>query len=57
MLEQDRQAATVFARVGDDWVGHVVSGDAVLAMPEIGIELPLAELYEGVSFPEAEAEG
>ena len=51
MLEQDRQAATVFARAGDDWVGHVVSGDAVLVMPEIGIELPLAELYEGVSFP------
>jgi hypothetical protein len=25
-------------------------------MPEIGIELPLAELYEGVSFAEPEAE-
>jgi Uma2 family endonuclease len=57
MLEQDRQAATVFARAGDDWVGHVVSGNAVLVMPEIGIELPLAEMYEGVSFPEAEAGG
>ena len=50
MLEQDQQAATVFARVGDDWVGHVVSGDVLLAMPEIGIEVPLAELYEGVAF-------
>ena len=56
MLEQDRQAATVFERAGDDWVGHVVSGDVVLAMPEIGIELPLAELYEGVSFAEPDAE-
>ena len=56
MLEQDRQAATVFARAGDDWVGHVVSGDVVLAMPEIGIELQLAELHEGVSFAEPEAE-
>jgi Uma2 family endonuclease len=56
MLEQDRQAATVFARAGDDWVGHVVSGDVVLAMPEIGIELPLAELYEDMSFAEPEAE-
>jgi Uma2 family endonuclease len=54
MLEQDRQAATVFAREGDDWVGHVVSGDVTLAMPEIGVELPLAELYEGVAFPESE---
>jgi hypothetical protein len=25
-------------------------GDAVLAMPEIGSELPLVELYEGVEF-------
>ncbi|HXA26608.1 MAG TPA: hypothetical protein VNW90_30330 [Acetobacteraceae bacterium] len=47
----------MFDRAGDDWVGHVVSGDVVLAMPEIGIELPLAELYEGVSFVEPQAEG
>jgi Uma2 family endonuclease len=50
MLPQDDQRATIFARVGDDWVGHIASGDALLAMPEIGIEVPLAELYEGVSF-------
>jgi Uma2 family endonuclease len=49
MLEQDQQAATVFARAGDDWIGHVVSGDSVLGMPEIGIEVALAELYEGVT--------
>ena len=52
ILEQDQQAATVFARVGDDWVGHVVSAEVTLAMPEIGIEVPLAELYEGVAFAE-----
>ncbi len=56
MLEQDRQAATVFAMQADDWVGHVLSGDAVLAMPEIGVELPLAELYDGVAFAEPSAE-
>jgi hypothetical protein len=32
------------------WVGHIVSGNAVLAMPETGIEVPPADLYEGVSF-------
>ncbi len=48
MLEQDQQAATVFARNGDDWVGHVVSGNVVLDMPEIGISTALAELYQGV---------
>jgi Uma2 family endonuclease len=50
MLAQDRQLATVFARVGGDWVGHIVSGDVTLAMSKIGIEVPLSELYEGVSF-------
>ena len=48
MLEQDRIAATVFSRSGDDWVGHVLSDDAVLALPEIDITLPLAEFYEGI---------
>jgi hypothetical protein len=33
----------------------VVSGDVVLAMSEIGIELPLAELYDGVTFEETAA--
>jgi Uma2 family endonuclease len=48
MLEQDSQAATVFAREGDRWVGSLLTGDAMLAMPEIGIEVPLAELYDGL---------
>jgi Uma2 family endonuclease len=48
MLEQDRVAATVFARAGADWVGHVLTGDEALQMPEIGIELPLSELYAGL---------
>ncbi|MEO9191907.1 MAG: Uma2 family endonuclease [Acetobacteraceae bacterium] len=52
LLEQLRPAATVFERAGDDWVGHVLESPAVLAMPEIGIELPLSELFEGVEFPE-----
>ena len=50
MLEQDSVAATVFERRGDDWVGHLLTGgSAVLHMPEIGTEIPLAELYEGVA--------
>ncbi|HSU07492.1 MAG TPA: Uma2 family endonuclease [Acetobacteraceae bacterium] len=48
MLEQDSIAATMFERSGDDWVGHILMHDAVLRMPEIGIEFPLAELYEGI---------
>lgn len=48
MLEQDRVAATIWSRAGDDWIGHILTEDAVLSMPEVGVELPLAEFYEGV---------
>ena len=52
MLEQDTQAATVFAREGERWVGTLHKGEgAILPMPEIGIEVPLAEFYEGLDFP------
>ncbi len=57
LLEQAEMAATVFTRTADDWVGRVVSGDVVLAMPEIGIELPLSALYDGVEFPPDDAPG
>lgn len=54
MVEQDRQGLTVFTRANDDWVGHLIAGDTVLAMPEIGVDLPLSEIYEGLSFPTQE---
>ncbi len=58
MLAQDRIGASVFERAGADWVGHVLGAGEVLAMPEIGVELPLAELYEGVALEDnAAAEG
>ena len=50
ILEQDRQAATVFSRDHGDWAGHVIANDAELVMPEIGISIPLADLYPGVEF-------
>lgn len=52
MIEQDKVAATVFERAGDDWIGHLLTQEATLAMPEIGVAFPLAELYEGVELPE-----
>src|SRR5580704_11354578 len=50
MLEQSRRGATVFSRTGGEWVGHVLTGDDELALPEARITLPIAELYEGVTF-------
>jgi Uma2 family endonuclease len=51
MLEQTRIAATVFARAAEGWTGTVATGDAILAMPEIGVELSLPELYGDVDLP------
>ncbi len=48
ILEQEAVAGTQFERIGGDWIGHILRQDAILRMPEIGIELPLAELYEGL---------
>ena len=48
ILDQDDVAATQFARVGGDWVGHILHREAVLSMPEIDVDLPLAALYEGM---------
>jgi len=46
VLQQTRAAAVAFARRGDDWLSEIVAGDnAFLRMPEIGIEIPLAECY------------
>lgn len=41
------QPATAFARGGDRWVGSLLTDDAVLAMPEIGMAAPPAELHDG----------
>lgn len=48
ILEQTRPAATVYARAGGDWIADVVLGDADLALPEIGIGLTMADIYDGV---------
>ena len=50
MLEQDQVAATVFARTATGWMSQVLAAGDILAMPEIGISVPLDELYLGVDF-------
>lgn len=50
MLEQSRCAATVYARGSDGWAGRVLPADAALPLPEVGITLQLADIYEGVTF-------
>ena len=51
MLSQESISAVIYERSGDQWVGTLITApNAVLAMPELGIELPLAALYDGLSF-------
>ena len=55
MLEQDAVGATVFARDGDGWTGRVLGPGAMLALPEIGVEFRLNEVYEGLERVERQA--
>ena len=34
-----------------DWTATVLTGEDTLNLPEIGIELPVSELYEGIELP------
>ena len=48
---QDSIAAIVHERIGDQWASSVITDDdAMLPMPEIGVEQPLAALYARLSF-------
>jgi len=39
------------------WQTTVLTNDDTLRMPEIGIEIPVAEIYEGIAFPDSDATG
>jgi hypothetical protein len=49
--------ATVYARAGDAWTHEILVAGSILALPEIGVELPLAELYEGIAFDDESDQG
>lgn len=49
MLEQDRVFATVITRTDTGWDYALAGLDGTLAMPEIGVEIPMAELYDGLA--------
>jgi Uma2 family endonuclease len=45
MLEQDQVAAVVLRRSGSRCEEVLAGPDAILALPEIGVEVPLRDLY------------
>jgi Uma2 family endonuclease len=50
ILQQIQPAAAVFTRRGEDWLADLLTADAILHMPEIGLDITLAELYADVEF-------
>ena len=53
ILESSGIGLTVMERAAADqvWQTTVLTNDDILRMPEIGIELPVSELYEDIAFP------
>jgi Uma2 family endonuclease len=56
LVEQTAPVVVVHRRTDQKFVAEVYEGiDAVVPLPEIGVELPLAEIYQGMRFaPEVE---
>ena len=48
VLQQTHAGAIVFTRKGDDWVADTIVADGVLHMPEIGLDVPLSDVYADV---------
>jgi Uma2 family endonuclease len=52
MVEQDSAAVVVFRRTGRSFVRETFEGlDDVIPLQEIGVKLPLAEIYAAIQFP------
>jgi Uma2 family endonuclease len=51
LLEPEMAAATLFRRTDAGFIREVYEGlSTVVRLPELGIELPLGEMYEGLQF-------
>jgi Uma2 family endonuclease len=55
ILEQDAIAATIYARKGADLVVETLTEPDALRMPEIDVEVPIAEFYAGVDLTDEAA--
>ena len=50
LLEQDQALVTVITRGDTEWTIKMLDANEILSMPEIDVEVPMAELYEGLEF-------
>ena len=56
ILEHNSVGLTVFARrqADEEWTATALTSEDVLELPEIAVEIPVAELYENVDLAENE---
>ncbi len=55
ILEQDSIAATVFTKQGAEWTARALTESDTLTLPEIGVDLALADIYGDVLLPPPDA--
>jgi Uma2 family endonuclease len=46
IVEQDERRVDLYTRAGDRWTDEIVTGDAVLRLTGIGVEIPFDLIYE-----------
>ena len=53
LIASDGQYAELHRRVGAQWITEILRGaDARFALTTVGIEIPFADLYEGIALGE-----
>ena len=52
ILERLRMGATVFSHDSGQWVAAILEGETDLALPEVGLTIPLSEFYVDIDFPD-----
>ena len=56
LIASDSMYAELHRRSGAQWIAEIIRGpEAVLALASVPIEIPLADLYDGIALPEDEA--
>ena len=55
LIASDGHYAELHRRVGEQWITEILRGAAArLALTTVGIEIPFADLYDGIAFSEEE---
>jgi Uma2 family endonuclease len=56
LIDSASVLAEILRRAGEPWIMELVQGrDATLSLASIGLAVPMAELYEGIDFPQTGA--